>query len=117
MNQLALAFEQCSPLDPSSTTVDERYDLLVNGIEKPFAIFGDKPFDQAQWDSYLDSSNEFFNLPPSVLFPAAASDVVAAVRFAQDNNLEISLKTSGNNYSGMLCRQTLIPSLGYALCI
>jgi len=56
-------------------------------------------------------------LPPSVLFPAAASDVVAAVRFAQDNNLEISVKTSGNNYSGMLCRQTLIPSLGYALCI
>lgn len=45
-------------------------------------------------------SNPAFNLPSKVLFPVVASDVVAAIEFAKEHGLEVSVKNSGHNYLG-----------------
>jgi len=44
-----------------------------------------------------DPNNPSLNLPSKVLFPAVAvaSDVVAAINFAKEHSLEISVKNSG----------------------
>lgn len=47
-----------------------------------------------------DESNPSLNLPYKVLFPSVASDVVAAIEFAKEHDLEISVKNSGHSYSG-----------------
>eukprot|EP00751_Fragilariopsis_kerguelensis_P043761 CAMPEP_0170985276 /NCGR_PEP_ID=MMETSP0736-20130129/5382_1 /TAXON_ID=186038 /ORGANISM="Fragilariopsis kerguelensis, Strain L26-C5" /LENGTH=407 /DNA_ID=CAMNT_0011409173 /DNA_START=352 /DNA_END=1572 /DNA_ORIENTATION=+ len=51
-------------------------------------------------DDWMDPAYLPFNIPSSVLFPAVAGDVVAAVKFAGDNGLEFSVKNSGHNYAG-----------------
>eukprot|EP00984_Skeletonema_dohrnii_P025003 scaffold14144_cov91-Skeletonema_dohrnii-CCMP3373.AAC.17 len=56
------------------------------------------PADLASWTS--DPTNPSLNLPSKVLFPVVASDVVAAVNFARENSLEISVKNSGHSYQG-----------------
>ncbi|KAK1738553.1 hypothetical protein QTG54_010583 [Skeletonema marinoi] len=48
----------------------------------------------------LDPTNPSLNLPSKVLFPSIASDVVAAVNFAKEHGLEISVKNSGHSYQG-----------------
>mmetsp|Transcript_5174 Transcript_5174/g.8837 ORF Transcript_5174/g.8837 Transcript_5174/m.8837 type:complete len:742 (+) Transcript_5174:103-2328(+) len=48
----------------------------------------------------LDPTNPSLNLPYKVLFPSIASDVVAAVNFAKEHGLEISVKNSGHSYQG-----------------
>jgi hypothetical protein len=95
MNQLACAFQQCSPLDPKTTTVKKRLETLTGNINTPFRN-PDLPNHQEQWDDYIRGKDDFFNLPSTVIFPALAKDVVAAINFAKDNGLEISVKTSGN---------------------
>jgi len=71
----------------------------------------DQTFDQAYQDLYVnpltdlesftsDSTNPSLNLPSKVLFPSVASDVVAAVNFAKEHGLEISVKNSGHSYQG-----------------
>lgn len=95
MNQLACAFQQCSPLDPKTTTVKKRLETLTGNINTPFRN-PDLPNDQEQWDDYIRGKDDFFNLPSTVIFPALAKDVVAAINFAKDHGLEISVKTSGN---------------------
>jgi len=58
-------------------------------------------FDPANPNSFLnDASNPSLNLPSMVLFPVVASDVVAAILFAEANNVEISVKNSGHSYPG-----------------
>lgn len=58
-------------------------------------------FDPANPNSFLnDDSNPSLNLPPMVLFPVVASDVIAAIQFAEANNVEISVKNSGHSFSG-----------------
>ena len=58
-------------------------------------------FDPANPNSFLnDDSNPSLNLPPMVLFPVVASDVIAAVDFAEEHNVEISIKNSGHSYIG-----------------
>lgn len=101
MNQLACAFQQCSPLDPETTSVEKRLETLTGKIEAPFGNCNDSPcpdlpYYQEEWDNYIRGENEFFNLPSTVIFPALAKDVVTAINFAKDNGLEISVKTSGN---------------------
>eukprot|EP00985_Skeletonema_marinoi_P022367 scaffold14274_cov215-Skeletonema_marinoi.AAC.19 len=55
----------------------------------------------ADFESWLvDPTNPSLNLPSKVLFPAVASDVVAAVNFAKEHGLEISVKNSGHSYQG-----------------
>ena len=48
----------------------------------------------------LDETNPSLNLPSKVLFPSVASDVVAAIQFAKEHSLEISVKNSGHSYQG-----------------
>lgn len=45
-----------------------------------------------------DESNPSLNLPYKVLFPSVASDVVAAIEFAKEHDLEISVKNSKSYY-------------------
>eukprot|EP00985_Skeletonema_marinoi_P019008 scaffold10757_cov139-Skeletonema_marinoi.AAC.1 len=56
------------------------------------------PSDLEGW--VLDPTNPSLNLPYKVLFPSIASDVVAAVNFAKEHGLEISVKNSGHSYQG-----------------
>lgn len=58
-------------------------------------------FRAANPTSFLnDACNPSLNLPPKVLFPVVASDVVAAIQFAKNHRLEISVKNSGHHYAG-----------------
>jgi len=58
-------------------------------------------YDPANPNSFLnDDSNPSLNLPPMVLFPVVASDVIAAIKFAEANNVEFSVKNSGHSYLG-----------------
>lgn len=58
-------------------------------------------FNPAVQDSYFnDPSNPSLDLPTKVVHPVTASDVVAIVNFAKDNNVEISLKNSGHSWQG-----------------
>jgi hypothetical protein len=54
--------------------------------------------DLERWTS--DPINPSLNLPSKVIFPVVASDVVAAVNFAREHGLEISVKNSGHSYQG-----------------
>ena len=49
---------------------------------------------------WMNPLNPNFNIPSNVLFPRVAGDVVAAVKFAKDHKLQISVKNSGHSYSG-----------------
>lgn len=40
------------------------------------------------------------SLPHTVIFPATAADVVAAVAFAKEHGLKVSVKNSGHSYAG-----------------
>ena len=58
-------------------------------------------FNPANPDSFLnEDSNPSLNLPEMVLFPVVASDVIAAIQFAEANNVELSAKNSGHSYQG-----------------
>jgi hypothetical protein len=46
-----------------------------------------------------DPTNPRYNIPPKVLHPQVASDVVKAVTFAKDNGLQLSVKNSGHSYT------------------
>ena len=69
------------------------------------AMMGFEPmstdFDLSNPDGFiLDESNPSLNLPTRVLFPVIASDVIAAINFAKQHGLEISVKNSGHSYTG-----------------
>ena len=66
----------------------------------PFTSTEDVPDGLDYLPDFLDPSNPRYNIPSSVLFPAVVGDVVAAVKFAADNGLQLSVKTSGHNYNG-----------------
>ena len=50
--------------------------------------------------SWHDPSNPWLDIPYRTLFPRAPGDVVAAVRFAGEHGLELSLKNSGHSFLG-----------------
>ncbi|KAK1741548.1 FAD-binding domain-containing protein, partial [Skeletonema marinoi] len=62
------------------------------------SLIYDAPTDVDSW--LADPTNPSLNLPSKVLFPSIASDVVAAVNFAKENGLEISVKNSGHSWQG-----------------
>lgn len=89
------AFDYCYPNpDAASATVNQRITDYRSVSESPY-VGG--PQIQA-WTK--DVNNPSYNLPSKVLFPVVASDVVAAVKFAKEHGLEISVKNSGHNYNG-----------------
>ena len=50
-------------------------------------------------DYISDETNPSINLPPKVLFPSVASDVIKSIKFAKENTVEISVKNSGHSYT------------------
>lgn len=84
-------------------------DIAIIGLTDAYgpeaAALGVEPmstdFDLSNPDGFiLDESNPSLNLPTRVLFPAIASDVIAAINFAKEHGLEISVKNSGHSYTG-----------------
>lgn len=99
-------WETFSPRPSNNGHLSETYDQYFQDF---WAIFlADargkelpESFDPANADSFVqDPSNPSLNLPSMVLFPVVASDVVAAIQFAKEHALEISVKNSGHSFTG-----------------
>ena len=90
---LLLGWEMSWPRPSENHHMDQPY------LQATFDLFGLDP--TADFESWMsDPTNASLNLPYKVLFPVVASDVVAAVNFAKENRLEISVKNSGHSYQG-----------------
>ena len=72
--------------------LNQTFDLWYQDMGPPdYGTYGEEPV-----QSYLgDETNPSLDLPPKVLFPIVASDVVAAIQFAKEHSFEISVKNSG----------------------
>ncbi|EJK52138.1 hypothetical protein THAOC_28624 [Thalassiosira oceanica] len=55
-------------------------------------------------EAMYDVDNPAFNVPSMVLHPRVASDAVAAVKFAAEHGLMISVKNSGHSWTGSSTR-------------
>ena len=110
LSTLACGFENCFPMGGD---FDEFYKFDDIGEKIPFEQlvgFGSVPGSATEElyqilelptvEEWMDPTNPTFNTPTAVLHPAVAGDVVAAVRFAGENGLELSVKASGHNYAG-----------------
>jgi hypothetical protein len=96
MNALFCAYDRCDP-NPgqSDTTITDRLSVMPSRD----TTYSGLPTNVKSWvDDH--ASNPAFNLPSKVLFPVVASDVVAAIAFAKEHGLEVSVKNSGHNYLG-----------------
>eukprot|EP00985_Skeletonema_marinoi_P023134 scaffold15149_cov194-Skeletonema_marinoi.AAC.1 len=89
---LYLGWEMSWPRPSENGHLNQTADQAVQDL------FINPPTDVESW--LADPTNPSLNLPFKVLFPSIASDVVAAVNFAKENGLEISVKNSGHSYQG-----------------
>eukprot|EP00984_Skeletonema_dohrnii_P021690 scaffold10883_cov95-Skeletonema_dohrnii-CCMP3373.AAC.1 len=90
---LYLGWEMSWPRPSENGHSDQTFDQAIQDL------FDNRPVtDLESWTS--DPTNPSLNLPSKVLFPVVASDVVAAVNFAREHGLEISVKNSGHSYQG-----------------
>lgn len=90
VSQLFCAFEGCYPRPHGSNlSLTERLGELVPSLPEQYVI-----------DWVKDPTNPSYNLPSKVLFPTDASEVIAAVKFAKEHRLEISVKNSGHSIQG-----------------
>jgi len=87
MNQLFCGFYNCNPVPNSEASVKMKWAAMEAGLVN-------------QDLSFLDGGNPQYNLPNVVLFPKVAGDVYAAVIFAMEHGIEISVKNSGHHYQG-----------------
>ena len=104
---LYCGWNKCYPLpsdDDHATDTREDFLDMFNAVQQADARgVGEIPpdFDPSNPDGYLqDPTNPSLDLPSKVLFPVVASDVVAAIQFAKEHGLEISVKNSGHSYQG-----------------
>jgi len=89
---LFLGWEMSWPRPSENGHLNQTFDQAFQDIYNPSLT---------DFESFLsDSTNPSLNLPSKVLFPSVASDVVAAVNFAKEHGLEISVKNSGHSYQG-----------------
>ena len=97
VSQLFCAYERCWPRPDgaTSTQAQKTADEPEGGM---YASYGALSPETQGW--LADPQNPSLNLPSKVLFPVVASDVVQAIRFAQENGLEISVKNSGHSLIG-----------------
>lgn len=107
MPHLYCGWNQCYPLpsdDDHATTTIGMYqqDYISVLIADAFGVGKIPPeFDPSNPDGFIqDATNPSLNLPSKVLFPVVASDVVAAIQFAKEHGLEISVKNSGHSIQG-----------------
>jgi len=100
VSQLFCAYERCWPRPDAhgsnSTQATRDADEGYGGLFA--ASFDDLSPEVKGWLS--DPANPSLNLPSKVLFPNVASDVVAAIEFAKENGLEVSVKNSGHSFTG-----------------
>jgi len=88
MNQLLCGFKGCSPVaNVTDLTILEKWQMFEDFQKDNFAIV-------------KDLSNPSYNIPNYVLFPKVAGDVHAAVAFAKEHGIELSVKNSGHSYTG-----------------
>jgi len=92
---LFLGWEMSWPRPSENGHLNETYDQAFQDLFVSWSIWA-PPKDFESW--LVDPTNPSLNLPSKVLFPAVASDVVAAVNFAKEHGLEISVKNSGHSY-------------------
>ena len=71
---------------------------LMQGFQDLGQVSDSQPPNQEMMGWLNDESNPSLNLPYKVLFPSVASDVVAAIEFAKEHDLEISIKNSKSSY-------------------
>eukprot|EP00555_Chaetoceros_dichaeta_P003497 CAMPEP_0198248814 /NCGR_PEP_ID=MMETSP1447-20131203/491_1 /TAXON_ID=420782 /ORGANISM="Chaetoceros dichaeta, Strain CCMP1751" /LENGTH=733 /DNA_ID=CAMNT_0043933295 /DNA_START=60 /DNA_END=2261 /DNA_ORIENTATION=+ len=99
-------WQMCNPNPSDNGHLNETLSQVLQDqfpINQADKIGGELPasFDPSNTDSDVqDPSNPSLNLPAMVLFPVVASDVVAAIQFAKEHGLEISVKNSGHSYTG-----------------
>ena len=96
MGHMFCAFDACFPNpDASSVTPLERLFTFEGALAANYSTL------DPQIRAWIDDvANPAYDLPSKVLFPAVASDVVAAIQFAKTHGLEVSVKNSGHNYNG-----------------
>jgi FAD/FMN-containing dehydrogenase len=72
-------------------------DRLAASIQGRLILPGDEGFEEATriWNGMIDKT------PAVVLQPRTVDDVVAAVAFARENDVEISIKGGGHNIAGL----------------
>jgi len=89
---LFLGWETSWPRPSNNGHLNETFDRALSDFY---------PEPNPELDGFLlDETNPSLNLPSKVLFPSVASDVVAAIQFAKEHSLEISVKNSGHSYQG-----------------
>eukprot|EP00566_Odontella_aurita_P008696 CAMPEP_0113547422 /NCGR_PEP_ID=MMETSP0015_2-20120614/12347_1 /TAXON_ID=2838 /ORGANISM="Odontella" /LENGTH=837 /DNA_ID=CAMNT_0000447975 /DNA_START=22 /DNA_END=2535 /DNA_ORIENTATION=+ /assembly_acc=CAM_ASM_000160 len=89
MNQLLCGFKGCNPFANYT-------DLTI--LEKWVKFLGD--LGPNNFTIVKDVSNPSYNVPNYVLFPKVLADVHAAVAFAKEHGIELSVKNSGHSYTG-----------------
>ena len=96
VSQLFCAYEKCWPRPDKSNVTQAQRELDEENLFT--AAYDDLSPEVQGW--LTDPSNPSLNLPSKVLFPAVSSDVVAAIEFAGDHGLEVSVKNSGHSFMG-----------------
>lgn len=94
---LSCGFENCFPPGSDWDNWSAIKALKFENLTTPLK---DLNIDIPLVEEWMDPDYSTFNVPNSVLFPAVAGDVVAAVKFARDNSLGVSVKNSGHSYTG-----------------
>ena len=111
VDHLFCAFERCSP---DEEFLNGQVNMTEYKFTRIFGFFNDDSSPEEVDEEYgiegfgyaaalkewLDPTNPAYNLPPKVLLPRTAGDVVAAVEFAKAHGVEISIKNSGHSYAG-----------------
>ncbi|MGI8685902.1 MAG: FAD-binding oxidoreductase [Acidimicrobiales bacterium] len=84
-------------LDGGRVTISsDQLDALVSGVDGPLLQAGDAGWD----DAVLIWNGMAAQVPALVVRPATVADVSAAVRFAADHRLLLSVKGGGHNIAG-----------------
>ncbi len=99
-----------SPAPPPSATIN--FDTLasqVSALERRGSPEYEEARSRAIWNKRLDN----VRAPDAVLRCASADEVAAAIRFARENGLKVSLRGSGHSYhAAALCDGGLLLDLG-----
>jgi len=101
-SQLFCGFVQCNPIprnEAMNMPVSERIRILSEWNTDP-PLFG--------VGSFLVPGQGNYNLPSKVLFPRRVGDIVAAVKFAKNYTLEISVKNSGHSFTGASTKENTL---------
>lgn len=99
VDQLFCAYERCYHRPDADGHANTTLSQRLSDTADTFSASWDALSPESQgW--LEDPANPALNLPSKVLFPVVASDVVAAVNFARENGLEISVKNSGHSFMG-----------------